>query len=519
MHSRFARFRVDWPWLVALGTVLAMACGGGPAPSPVADGQSSDSAADVQDSDSAAECAGDACSAEVVDQAVSEPPCLEAKPTTVDFGGYIPGLPAKTATLSLCNCGGAALSVTGMEVLANVGNPAVFSVNQQGLYAGGILAAPPPVSAANPIQLAPGACAAVDLGYAPTALTAAGQPSDSAVLQVSSNLTPPLAVPLVGVGVDSLCPVPHVKVQEGEETVPQTLLHLSGLASKAASGAPVTKYHWTVKQPAGSNQPLLPNANVANPHLLANAAGEYKFCLEVWDSDGLKSCAMSCVYVLVIPNDAIHIELLWDTPTDPDQTDTGPAAGADLDLHFGHPLATHLDLDCDGAADPWSNNPYDCYWFNAQPEWGSSSAAVKDNPSMDLDDTDGAGPENLNLIQPEGELDSPAAYSVGVHYWNDYGFGPSYATLSIFIQGGLALQLSKVKLQPADMWYVGKLWWPNTASGGKKPVFQTCYQSGASCPAKKNLMWQPKGEWCITPCYPVDPGFVLVDKQPSTCPP
>ncbi|MBI5609322.1 MAG: hypothetical protein HY902_10640 [Deltaproteobacteria bacterium] len=438
---------------------------------------------------------------DLVLQANSAVPCIKTSVTTYNFGGTIPGTEPAKLTVDVCNCGPVELDVNSLDFVADETNSTEFSVDQDALYAAQKISNPPPVSSENPLKIGVGKCESVVVSYAPADLTPDENNPDRATIAFGSNayVTPKLAVK--GIGVDQTCPLAKVTVQEGEETVPQTLLHLVGSKSVAPGGGTIKKYKWTVKQPAGSNQPLLPNATFANPTLLANAAGEYTFCLDVWDQNDQQSCTPTCVTVLVIPNDAIHVELLWDTPADPDQTDTGPAAGADMDLHFGHPLAAELDLDCDGTADPWFANPWDTFWFNAQPEWGSPSAAVKDNPSLDLDDTDGAGPENLNLIQPEGELDDAVAYSVGVHYWNDHGYGTSYATVSIYIQGGLALQFTKVKMDPLDMWYVGKIWWPNTASGGTKKVFETCYQSGFSCTEKKNLMWQPKGDWCITKCY------------------
>ena len=210
---------------------------------------------------------------------------------------------------------------------------------------------------------------------------------------------------------------------------------------------------------------------------------------------------MTCETVNVVPDGAVHIELLWDTPADPNQYNTGPAAGSDLDLHFAHPTAAEPDLDCDGTPDPWFSNPWDAFWFNASPNWGSASSS-SDDPGLDLDDTDGAGPENLNLLQLEGDVADPVGYPVGVHYWNDHGFGTSYASLHIWLMGNPTVQLFKVEMHPLDMWYVGKLWSPAAlgGGGGKKP-FEMCYQSGDSCAAKQNLMWQPKGDYCITPCY------------------
>ena len=427
-------------------------------------------------------------------------PCLSMNPIgKYNFGGAVPGLVPGELTVTLKNCGSADLVLTSIDFIKEEKMSNEFAIDLAPL-AGKLKAGDTVVSATNPLVLKPNEPADFKVKYQPEDITPDGSPADFATIKPTSNASVAKTLTLEGIGVKETCPIAKVIVQEGEQVVPQTLIHLKGDKSTAPGGGSIKKYKWTVKQPAGSNQPLLPNASFINPTLLANASGEYEFCLDVWDGNDVKSCVTTCQKVLVIPNNALHIELLWDTPADPDQTDSGPAAGADLDLHFAHPLASTLDLDCDGAADPWFSNPWDTFWFNAAPEWGVAGVQ-KDNPTLDLDDTDGAGPENLNLVDPEGSADDPVAYSLGVHYWNDHGYGTSYATVSIYIQGGLALQFTKIKLDPLDMWFVGKVNWPNTASGGGKKVFDACYQSGQSCPAKKNLMWQPKGDWCITKCY------------------
>ncbi len=432
-------------------------------------------------------------------------PCIQLVPANkYQFGGVMPGSQPGEALVTIKNCGSVELAVTSIDFVAGETQSSEFTIDQSPL--GPKMSAKPPVSEANPLKLPVAGQADFKVSYAPADITPEGTPPDIAVVQVKSNAFIEPKLTLEGVGVKETCPVAQVVITEGEQVVPQTTIHLIGAKSYAPGGGTIKKFKWTVKQPAGSNQSLVPNAALANPTFLANAAGEYQFCLEVWDGNDAKSCVPACKDVLVIPNNALHIELLWDTPSDPDQTDSGPAAGADLDMHFAHPLAATLDLDCDTAADPWFSNPWDTFWFNAAPEWGNA-AFTKDNPTLDLDDTDGAGPENLNLVDPEGSVEEAVQYSVGVHYWNDHGYGTSYATVSIYIQGGLALQFTKVKMDPLDMWYVGKVNWPNTASGGGKKVFETCYQGGYSCPAKKNLMWQPKGDWCMTKCY-VNKSFV-----------
>lgn len=292
------------------------------------------------------------------------------------------------------------------------------------------------------------------------------------------------------------CPTSTDLVKEGEEVTPQTTLHL-----KAGPPCPGVTYKWTVTQPAGSYAPLSPNPSFPNPFLTADVAGEYEICLKEF-AYGTLECSV-CQKVLVVPNNAIHVELLWDTPGDLDQTDTGPTAGAEMDLHFANEMASGDDLDCDGKVDPWFSNPFDCFWFNPNPGWGSSNASANDDPSLDLDDTDGAGPENLNLASPD-----TGTYSVGVHYWNDHGFGASYATLNLYFLGVQVVSYAGVAMKPLDMWYVGKIHWPNVLTGGTGDPFETCYQSGDACLAKQDpsnplggKMWQATGKFCITHCY------------------
>ncbi|MCA9449867.1 MAG: hypothetical protein KC931_22285, partial [Candidatus Omnitrophica bacterium] len=164
-----------------------------------------------------------------------------------------------------------------------------------------------------------------------------------------------------------------------------------------------------------------------------------------------------------VPAKSIVLELTWDTPNDPDQTDTGPEAGSDIDLHFAHPNAdAGVDLDHDGAPDPWFDIKWDTFWFNGNPNWGDSDPSTKDNPNLDRDDVDGAGPEIISLNSPE--IDSK--YRVGVHYWNDHGYGASTAKLRVFIDGDLVYS-ETAELTNHDMWDVATIDWP---SGAVTPV-------------------------------------------------
>ena len=256
------------------------------------------------------------------------------------------------------------------------------------------------------------------------------------------------------------CPVAVALIVEGEEVVPQTLLHLVGGQSYAYEGQ-VLRYQWTVDQPVGSQSVFQPSPTFPNPSFEANVAGTYTFYLDVWDENGTQSCEAATMEVRVISHEAIHVELLWTTPGDPDETDTGPFSGSDVDLHFLHPNApsspTADDLDGDGLPDPYFDQPFDCFWLNPHPDWGAYGDEIGDNPGLDRDDTDGAGPENINLEVPEDDH----VYTVAAHYWNDHGYGAAFATVRVYIHERLAYEVQNVRLINEDMWCVAHVHWPS----------------------------------------------------------
>lgn len=311
-------------------------------------------------------------------------------------------------------------------------------------------------------------------------------------------------------GTAPCCPVAKITAS-ATAAIPQTPLLLGSTASSACEGRTVTKWAWTAAQPKGSLAPFFPANTDPSPVVTANVAGSYTFCLRVWDDVGTPSCNHPCTTIDVMPVAPIHIELLWATPNDPDPTDTGPGAGADLDLHFAHPKSIGPDLDCDGQPDPWFNNPFDVFWFNPNPTWD----AANQGPTLDLDSTDGSGPENLTFPGPAGTAKNPSHYDVGAHYWNDHGWGPSYATVNIYIEGVLATNVTKVKLQPNDMWHVGRIHWPNTMSQGTLEPFELCRQDASPC--EGGVKWQTAGDPCITPCYYM-PTFSGPSSPPSSGP-
>jgi hypothetical protein len=213
------------------------------------------------------------------------------------------------------------------------------------------------------------------------------------------------------------------------------------LTGNASPGPPeALSWSWTVEGPEGSQSALTPNSDVPNPSLYLDQEGIYTVTLMVTHADGRESCEPSVEEILV-GSEMIHsleINLTWSAAGDPDPTDQGPEAGPDLDLHFRHPFAVD-----------WFDQPFDCFWFNPNPNWGALDPTVNDDPILMLDSTDGSGPEQLIFDAPEEE----AVYRVGVHAWSDHGYGPMEAQITISVGGWLAYEAT-VTLDNHDLWEV-----------------------------------------------------------------
>ena len=95
-----------------------------------------------------------------------------------------------------------------------------------------------------------------------------------------------------------------------------------------------------------------------------------------------------------------HVRITWD------KDDT------DVDLHFS-----------------WSNGDT-CYWSNKTPTWGSAATS----PRLDVDDTNGFGPENITI----NALPGPGTYRIWVHYYSDHDKGGTTVSASV-LQDGVAV--------------------------------------------------------------------------------
>jgi hypothetical protein len=113
----------------------------------------------------------------------------------------------------------------------------------------------------------------------------------------------------------------------------------------------------------------------------------------------------------------------------------------------------------------WFDRLQDCFFGNPSPDWGNIGQ-LDDNPSLDIDDTDGAGPENINLDNPQSTDALGGVYRVGVHYYRstrgNFGgeeYGPSLVTMRIYLGGVLADELQQELVDTNDFWDVGGISW------------------------------------------------------------
>jgi hypothetical protein len=205
---------------------------------------------------------------------------------------------------------------------------------------------------------------------------------------------------------------------------------LSGSGSDPDGGT--VTYRWTVtSRPAGSaSMPASPTS--ATTTFFLDAGGTYTLQLCVTDDEGAMACCTVTVTSTVPPR-GLHVELQWDT------------VYGDADVHLLN--VTRV------APDGWWTTD-DCHYANRTPDWPPAGVAA--NPTLDRDDTDGHGPENITVD------DSPASgtYTVGVHYFCEHsigagaapGSGPTTATVRIYCDGVLIATYGGIDLSSTDDW-------------------------------------------------------------------
>jgi hypothetical protein len=144
---------------------------------------------------------------------------------------------------------------------------------------------------------------------------------------------------------------------------------------------------------------------------------------------------------------------------------------SDLDLHFVAPGGVLGDygscpVGCDEAfcaeesdehVDTCRQAGLDCAYANRTPEWGVRGRA--DDPSLDIDDVSGDGPEVITLNEP-----GDGSYRVLVHYCQDrLGTEPSDATIEIVDEGEVLATVGPQRIAAGQVWIAAVLLRANTS--------------------------------------------------------
>ena len=393
---------------------------------------------DVADAGDATEGVSD--SAEVLEPA----PCLEAHPAMLQFGAVACD-EFKTQLLTLRSCGDVPVSITDVALLE--GSHDAFELDLAAL-----VYTPTPGA---PLVLMPGAEVTIALGlqFVPPTIAPDGSPipQTASVLVSSDSPDSPLEVPALGVGAITLCPVAVIEIAEGDEALTGATLHLNGSQSHSGCDhAAIEQWQWEVDAPTGAVGKFEPSPADSTPTFKAEVVGIYTFSLTVYDTFGVPSCFPDIATVVVIGDESIRVELLWHTPGAPVEADE--FCKADVDLHFLHPLTDEPWNGWEGPSEGWFIKPWDCYWGNPTPDWGEPGPA--EDPELNHS-SDGCDLESAHLKWPE-----ETSYRIGAHVGDDHGFGPSFATVRIFIYSQLVFEHGEVELQHGDMWEMGTVTWP-----------------------------------------------------------
>lgn len=285
--------------------------------------------------------------------------------------------------------------------------------------------------------MAPGTSASVTLLFRPLDLL---EHRGDLVIESNDPDEPVVVIPVVGEG--SACPVAVAEfVGDPEDIEPFDTARIDGANSIGSDGGPfVGEYEWTLRQrPQGSTTTAFP-PDERGTEIEADLAGRYVVDLHVYEiKDGgrVRSCVPSTVTFDVVPTEELLIQLVWDHPS------------ADLDLHLvrgGGTEFTHED---------------DCYFSNREPQQTADypdwSAVPEENPVLDVDDSEGYGPENMNIVAPA----AGSQWNVLVHYWNQQtdGDARTTATVRVFVYGQQVMEIQRVFEAEQVLWEALDITW------------------------------------------------------------
>lgn len=360
----------------------------------------------------------------------------------LDFGA-VPLLEARTLAVKISNCGLVPFDIESLGLRQNgLGSPVDFSVAAEAMDA-------------LPARFEPGDFTNVDVTFKPTAVA-----THSAELDVVTPFET-RHVSLSGSGAPATCagamrPTAAIRVRRGllditDHPIVQPLdsVLFDGQSSTVPRGG--ATYAWRlVSQPQNGVQNVVSRTPPSEASLFAALDGEYVVELVVGDAYGCDSEPVRAT-LQVRSKGKVHVQLTW-------------AQGfGDLDLHFLGPGGVFNDVSLYGGGS-------DCFFANCRGKWGEPDYSIdwglggttspnndhSDDPTLDIDELWGHGPENVTHAAP-----FDGTYGVVAHYFcsravQGGGYardssGPVDATMKIFVNGEEAFSATQ-RLTQRDKW-------------------------------------------------------------------
>ncbi len=198
-----------------------------------------------------------------------------------------------------------------------------------------------------------------------------------------------------------------------------TMIECDGTGSSSSGGA-IVSYGWFFEMRPDGSAARLDTTRAGWAESFIDAAGFYMVALDVIDEDGTESCSPARAEVTAVDSGgggSLLVRLTWNTT-------------ADLDNHLLHESATG-----------WNDSAWDCHYRNRETEWGAT---------LDIDDVDGFGPENISLSPVEPGV----SYRIGAHVSDPHEAGATVATVRVSYSGTLVEEFETTLTTTGRFWDV-----------------------------------------------------------------
>lgn len=208
----------------------------------------------------------------------------------------------------------------------------------------------------------------------------------------------------------------------------------------------IVSWTWTLLDTPSGSASMPPVGMTSHASFLPDIAGEYILGVSVVDDQGFTVSAE--VLVAAIATEGLRIEVTWNS-------------AGDMDTHLLEPTGRQ-----------WGDDQLDCFYANCQRsglDWGTTGVS-DDDPSLDIDNTSGFGPENINIDTPVD-----GTYRVGVHAFS----GASAVTVRVYCGGSTTVPrqtFGPVRVSDNRLWRVADV----TVTGASCSISEIVAAGGGS---------------------------------------